>query len=197
MARADKQVIQRWWLASRKGGREALPLAIVVSASMRRDLMTCALISVAMRYNALGLEGLSDRPRRNGPRPRLSGEQEAQVAEWIAQEKVGRTRWRIMTRTGFALFLLFATAGAGPTPSLPVPPVPPVHPPLGQSAPIPNPDTRAPQYAGSGRPNVSITDFRFSRQDQSLGYSPGSQFQSDVDRHGIQTPGLAVRVPLQ
>jgi len=33
------------------------------------------------RYNALGLEGLSDRPRRNGPRPRLSDEQQAQVAD--------------------------------------------------------------------------------------------------------------------
>jgi transposase len=50
------------------------------------------------RYNALGLEGLSDRPRRNGPRPRLSGEQEAQVAEWIAQgpdfARDGVVRWR-------------------------------------------------------------------------------------------------------
>ena len=35
------------------------------------------------RYNALGLEGLSDRPRRNGPRPRLSDEQQAQVADWL------------------------------------------------------------------------------------------------------------------
>jgi transposase len=37
------------------------------------------------RYNTLGLAGLSDRPRRNGPRPRLSGEQRAKVAEWVAQ----------------------------------------------------------------------------------------------------------------
>jgi transposase len=27
------------------------------------------------RYNELGVEGLFDRPRRNGPRPRLSAEQ--------------------------------------------------------------------------------------------------------------------------
>jgi transposase len=33
------------------------------------------------RYNALGLEGLFDQPRRNGPRPRLSAEQQAKVAE--------------------------------------------------------------------------------------------------------------------
>jgi transposase len=46
----------------------------------------------------LGLEGLSDRPRRNGPRPRLSAQQQAQVAEWIEQgpdlERDGVVRWR-------------------------------------------------------------------------------------------------------
>ena len=37
----------------------------------------------AHRYNEGGLGGLSDRPRRNGPRPRLSPEREAQVAAWV------------------------------------------------------------------------------------------------------------------
>ena len=37
------------------------------------------------RYNESGLEGLADRPRRNGPRPRLSAEQPAKVAEWVEQ----------------------------------------------------------------------------------------------------------------
>ena len=50
------------------------------------------------RYNTLGLAGLSDRPRRNGPRPRLSGEQRAKVAEWVEQgpeyERDGVVRWR-------------------------------------------------------------------------------------------------------
>ena len=50
------------------------------------------------RYNELGLEGLFDQPRRNGPRPRLSAEQQATVADWVAQgpdlERDGVVRWR-------------------------------------------------------------------------------------------------------
>jgi transposase len=50
------------------------------------------------RYNESGLEGLADRPRRNGPQPRLSAEQQAQVAEWVEQgpdlERDGVVRWR-------------------------------------------------------------------------------------------------------
>jgi hypothetical protein len=102
-----------------------------------------------------------------------------------------------MTRLGPALFLLFASAGAGPAPSLPVPPVPPMHPPLDQAAPIPNPDARAPRDVDSGRPQVSVTDFRMGSEDPSLGYSPGSHFKTSEDRRVIQTPGLTVRVPLQ
>ena len=44
------------------------------------------------------MEGLFDRPRRNGPRPRLSGEQQARVADWVEQgpelERDGVVRWR-------------------------------------------------------------------------------------------------------
>jgi hypothetical protein len=101
-----------------------------------------------------------------------------------------------MPRTGLSLFLL-AAAGAAPAPSLPVPPIPPEHPPLAQSAPIPNPDARAPLDRSAGGTQVGLTDFRLDRQDQSLGYSPGSQFQNNEDRRVIQTPGLTVRVPLQ
>jgi transposase len=50
------------------------------------------------RYNELGLEGLFDQPRRNGPRPRLSAEQQATVADWVTQgpdlERDGVVRWR-------------------------------------------------------------------------------------------------------
>jgi transposase len=49
-------------------------------------------------YNQSGLEGLADRPRRNGPRPRLSAEQQAKVAQWVEQgpdlERDGVVRWR-------------------------------------------------------------------------------------------------------
>jgi transposase len=50
------------------------------------------------RYNELGLAGLSDRPRRNGPPPRLSAEQQATVKQWVEQgpdlERDGVVRWR-------------------------------------------------------------------------------------------------------
>ncbi len=35
------------------------------------------------RYNASGLNGLYNRPRRNGPLPQLSEEQQAQIAKWV------------------------------------------------------------------------------------------------------------------
>ncbi len=50
------------------------------------------------RYNEAGLDGLRNRPRRNGPSPRLSPERQAQVAEWVEQgpalERDGVVRWR-------------------------------------------------------------------------------------------------------
>jgi hypothetical protein len=102
-----------------------------------------------------------------------------------------------MTRWGLALFLLVAGTGAAPAPSLPVPPVPPAHPPKDQSAPIPNVDARGPQDVAPVGPQVQVTDFRQRLQDASLGYSPGSHYQTSEDRRPIQTPGLTVRVPLQ
>ena len=50
------------------------------------------------RFNESGLDGVTDRRRRHGPRPRLSAEQQAQVAEWVEQgpdlERDGVVRWR-------------------------------------------------------------------------------------------------------
>lgn len=50
------------------------------------------------RYNESGLDGLHDRPRRNGPLPRLSPEQQTKLAEWAEQgpdlERDGVVRWR-------------------------------------------------------------------------------------------------------
>ena len=37
------------------------------------------------RYNESGLAGLCNRPRRNGPPPRLSPEQQAELAKWVEQ----------------------------------------------------------------------------------------------------------------
>ena len=50
------------------------------------------------RYNDEGVEGLYNRPKQNGPRSRLSSEQEAQVAVWVEQgpdqARDGVVRWR-------------------------------------------------------------------------------------------------------
>jgi len=46
------------------------------------------------RYNELGLEGLFDQPRRNGPRPRLSAEQQTTVADWAGPWRDGVVSWR-------------------------------------------------------------------------------------------------------
>jgi hypothetical protein len=102
-----------------------------------------------------------------------------------------------MMRRWWAVFVLLATAAAGPAPSLPVPPIPPAHPPLGQSAPMPNPNAVAPLEASPRGPEVRVSNFRLRRYDQSLGYTPGSQFQSSEEKRVIQTPGLTLRVPLQ
>jgi transposase len=50
------------------------------------------------RYNASGLDGWYNRCRRNGPPPRLSEEQQAQIAKWVEEgpdlERDGVVRWR-------------------------------------------------------------------------------------------------------
>ena len=50
------------------------------------------------RFNAAGLAGLANVPRCNGPKPRLSPEQEAIVAGWVEQgpdlARDGVVRWR-------------------------------------------------------------------------------------------------------
>ena len=63
-----------------------------------RDRAQARLCPWAHRYNEGGLAGLADLPRRNGPKPRLSPEQEATVAAWVEQgpdlERDGAVRWR-------------------------------------------------------------------------------------------------------
>jgi hypothetical protein len=105
-------------------------------------------------------------------------------------------------RAGWLVFGLLLTVAAGPTrpvisPSLPVPPIPPAHPPMDQTAPMPNANVSAPT-AGSLLPNVTLQDFRANQSsDRSLGYVPGSQFETSEDKRPIQTPGLTWKVPLQ
>ncbi|MGC1409397.1 MAG: hypothetical protein WA864_10685 [Acetobacteraceae bacterium] len=105
-----------------------------------------------------------------------------------------------MMRPCWVVLALLATTGAGPPNRLPEPPIPPAHPPTAQSAPIPNPDAQAPLSAEQRGARVSVQDFRVDHFGQSLGYTlgytPGSQFETSEDKRSIQTPGVAVQLPL-
>ena len=71
--------------------RRMLAIALVLEGSSRAEAaQTCAMDRQTLRdwvhrYNASGLDGLSDQLRRNGPLPRLSAEQQAEVAGWVDQ----------------------------------------------------------------------------------------------------------------
>jgi len=84
--------------------RRMLAIALVLEGWSREAAAeACAMDRQTLRdwvhrYNESGLAGLFDRPRRNGPRPRLSDEQRAKVAAWVEQgpdlERDGVIRWR-------------------------------------------------------------------------------------------------------
>jgi transposase len=87
-----------------KAARRMLAIACVMEGQSREDAAECCgmdrqtLRDWVHRFNADGLAGLADLPRRNGPKPRLSLEQEARVAEWVEQgpdlARDGVVRWR-------------------------------------------------------------------------------------------------------
>ena len=97
-----------------KAARRMLAIACVMEGQSREDAAECCgveprgspdmdrqtLRDWVHRFNADGLAGLSDLPRQNGPRPRLSPEQEAVVAGWVEQgpdlARDGVVRWRCM-----------------------------------------------------------------------------------------------------
>ena len=84
--------------------RRMLALALVLEGKSRGEAAkSCGmdlqiLCDWVHRYNALGAEGLFALPRRNGPLPRLTAEQQAKVVEWVEQgpnlERDGVVRWR-------------------------------------------------------------------------------------------------------
>jgi hypothetical protein len=106
-----------------------------------------------------------------------------------------------MSRVGWLLVAFIATAAAGQKQSLPLPPPlppkPPAHPPADRGAPVPDLYVSAPREGPSPLPNITVRDFRMDDTNHSLGYTPGSQFQTSEDRRSIQTPGFSFRVPLQ
>ena len=96
-----------------KAARRMLAIACVMEGQSREDAAeTCGVAETRSvcgwdrqtlrdwvhRFNADGLAGLSDLPRQNGPKPRLSPEQEAVVAGWVEQgpnlARNGVVRWR-------------------------------------------------------------------------------------------------------
>jgi hypothetical protein len=87
--------------------------------------------------------------------------------------------------------------GAGQHGSLPLPPAPPDHLAVAEDAPVPDADARAPVPTLVQGAKVSLEMYRASRFDPSLGFAPGSRFQTAEDRKPIQTPGVSVRIPLK
>ncbi len=87
-----------------KVARRMLAIACVMEGQSREDAAECCgmdrqtLRDWVHRFNADGPAGLVDLPRRNGPRPRLSLEQEVVVAGWVEQgpdlARDGVVRWR-------------------------------------------------------------------------------------------------------
>ena len=90
--------------AGANASRRMLALALLLEGWSREAAAeACAMDRQTLRdwvhrYNASGLEGLYNRPRRNGPPPRLCEEQLATVAEWVEEgpdpERDGVVRWR-------------------------------------------------------------------------------------------------------
>ena len=87
-----------------KAARRTLAIGLLMEGWSRQAAAeACAMDRQTLRdwvhrYNELGLDGLCDRPRRNGPPPCLSPEQQAEVAEWVKRgpdlERDGVVRWR-------------------------------------------------------------------------------------------------------
>src|SRR3954449_12244165 len=86
-----------------RAARRMLALALVLEGASREEAARAAgmdrqtLRDWGHRYNEEGLDGLSDR-RRPGPRPRLTPEQEAELATAVERgpdpERDGAVRWR-------------------------------------------------------------------------------------------------------
>src|ERR1700729_405943 len=74
-----------------KAARRMLAIGLVLEGWSREAAAeACAMDRQTLRdwvhrYNELGPEGLFALPRRNGPLPRLTAEQQAKVVEWVGK----------------------------------------------------------------------------------------------------------------
>lgn len=80
---------------------------------------------------------------------------------------------------------------------VPTPPIPPENPRVGEAAPVPDVDAAAPVSPASEKTSVFVKLYRNRTYDPSVGFVPGSRYQTSEDRKPIQTPGFSVSVPLK
>jgi hypothetical protein len=99
---------------------------------------------------------------------------------------------------GFVALAGLLTIAAAPAPddSLPTPPIPPAQGPADIAAPVPDSDARGPMTFASDEARFKLQLYRVRRPDGSVGFLPGSRYESTEDRKAIQTPGISVSVPL-
>jgi transposase len=86
--------------------RRMLAIALVLDGHRRGNAASeCGMDRQTLRdwvhrFNAEGIAGLSNRPHRGGPAPKLSGEQQAELARWVRNgpdaERDGVVRWRLI-----------------------------------------------------------------------------------------------------
>ena len=92
--------------ADAPASRRMLSLALVMEGESReRAARQCGMDRQTLRdwvhrYNAMGVAGLFDRPHGGGASPKLTGMQEATLAEWVRAgpdlETDGVVRWRVI-----------------------------------------------------------------------------------------------------
>lgn len=74
-----------------KTARRMLAIAFVLEGASRAEAAKAGamdrqtLRDWVHRYNAAGIDGLANRPRRNGPLSRPSAAQQARVVKWVEQ----------------------------------------------------------------------------------------------------------------
>jgi hypothetical protein len=103
----------------------------------------------------------------------------------------------VLIGSGILAGLGILASSAAMAEDLPIPPIPPEHPPLADTAPMPNADAQAPVVAASNEPSFDVRLYRARPYDPGMGFTPGSRYQDSEERKAIQTPGFSINVPLK